>query len=174
MEFDMTNKDHLKILQSRCEAAVVRMGVPYHKEDFFSYICLRFVANPNRSATIDQHLIDYLRSECGSESRSPARFAATYNQLNINLSSSSDDEDRAPRMELETATWDHNKDYSFELAANMLEGADRAMFLLHHEWGLQLKEIGNCFGVSESRICQKLTKIHKLLRRKGLRKAMDV
>lgn len=33
-------------------------------------------------------------------------------------------------------------------------GIERAVLVLLHQWGLTLGEIGHCFGVSESRVCQ--------------------
>ena len=35
-----------------------------------------------------------------------------------------------------------------------LEPTERAVIVLHYKWGLDLKEIGDCFGFSESRACR--------------------
>lgn len=42
-----------------------------------------------------------------------------------------------------------------------LHGSYRAMAALYCIWGFTLKEIGACFGVSESRICQRLSEVRR-------------
>ena len=41
---------------------------------------------------------------------------------------------------------------------------DRAIAVLYSKWGLELKEIGYCFGISESAISQRLTLIKKTIK----------
>jgi RNA polymerase sigma factor (sigma-70 family) len=55
---------------------------------------------------------------------------------------------------------DFNKIISF------LDNSDRAMVVLFYEWGLSLEEIGRCFGVSESRISQKLKEVQERLKKR--------
>lgn len=45
-------------------------------------------------------------------------------------------------------------------------GMGRACVVLYYEWGLLMSEIGHCFGITESRVCQLL---HEVIGKTGLR-----
>jgi len=50
---------------------------------------------------------------------------------------------------------------SVERFTDLFEGRDRVIFLLRYKWGFMNNEIGHCFGITESRICQRLTEMEK-------------
>lgn len=50
-----------------------------------------------------------------------------------------------------------------EIHLKFLKREERVIFILRYYWSLTESEIGYVLGVSESRICQKLKQIHKIL-----------
>ena len=53
----------------------------------------------------------------------------------------------------------------FWKAVGCLEGPSRAIFVLRVIWGFHAIEIGNCFGISEGRVCQELKEIQNRVRK---------
>jgi hypothetical protein len=112
----------------------------------------------HQHATIDQAVIDNLRK------RSGRKGSVGYDQ----------------RLSLENATQSESATHLFFCSSHsghdvetredvsrylrfVSDSIDRGCYVLYHAWGLNAGEIGDIFGFSESRVCQRLERVQSSL-----------
>lgn len=128
----------------------------YHElADDFSQVAAMALYR-GRKATLPQLFTDYLRQEKG-DPRS-VRYEMYRSEYAAWLDyTMHEQETHSPVMS--TVAW--------EDSLSELEPVTRACLVLSYEWGLTLKEIANCFGLSEGRISQVMTKVKQELKCSG-------
>jgi len=137
--------------------SAIRMGFSGDREDISQEVLLRMLEGKNRHSTIDQIVIDALRERAG-------RKGAPSYERRKNLYNSHGQE--PGQLETLIGSYDGtNSDDRIDInrIAGFLNGDDRAILLLSCQWGMNEIEIGNLFGVSESRISQRLARISERL-----------
>lgn len=143
-----------KLLHGKLKTSATRLGFGYEAEEIAQAVRLRMLEGRHQHATCDQAVIDYLRAEYGRKGE-PGY-------------------DLKQALTLKRQSWEeyiiqHPGQFRTELghgsiAFDLLKhirGQDRAMFLLTHYWGFNEIEIGNLFGISPSRVCQRLQRVPK-------------
>ena len=145
----MTNQKsdiQIKKFQNKAKRIAKRDGYEFLADDFSSWATLKFIEG--RKAKISQMLVDFLRLEFGRSSNKKV--------LSRILNQEYDDLRTIDRSKL-------NMDLvEFEQFLNsIIDQKDRAIVILYCIWNLTIKEIGYCFGISESRISQIFKKIGK-------------
>jgi RNA polymerase sigma factor (sigma-70 family) len=146
-----------KILR-RAKTSARKRGFGEHADDLAQEVLLSFVEGRGRHQTIDQAVIDAIRRTFG-DSRSDhhqLRRACDWKGL-------------TPRV-LEIhgkSESDRGCEIGFERIVSLLGGPDRAIIKLRYQWGFREREIGDLFGLTESRISQRLkdiqTRLHWVL-----------
>lgn len=122
-------------------------------EDFAQDAVFKLIQG--RKAKFGQMLIDYLRQEYGDSRRNEdSKPGPRYYE-------------RAQYAEIDPRTMGeappHNDDIDFFSLIKHLTPNERALITLRHKWDMELTEIGECFGISHSRVCQQLKEIYKKL-----------
>lgn len=122
-------------------------------EDFAQEATLLIHENPARR--IDLLFIDYLRETFGDNRHTGKRSTAKKSILNMRGSLDTVNEDDLmvnPQFDLD-----------FNRYQNLLTQTDRTIITLLYKWDFTLGEVGECLGVSESRVSQMLTELKKKL-----------
>lgn len=130
---------------------------PDEAEDIAQSVLLAFIKNPQSKQTVEQAVIDYVRQN-GGRSRGGAlriKLLDRKHCLPEEYLSTHSSTTRSTGHELQ----------SFERYLNNLETSDRCIAVLRFVWELSVEEIGYCFGVSDSRISQRLTSIQAKISR---------
>lgn len=133
-------------------------GYPGHAEDFAQEAIMELARG--RKASLDLLFFDYLRKtfgRCQQDRVTPEMEARrTLESKWVEVSKFKDS--------LFAPTADHDVD--FQSILRLADAEDRPYLVLCHKWDLTLKEIGDVFGVSESRACQLLGEAYKRLGRR--------
>lgn len=164
-------------LYEKAKKIAVIKGRAFEAEDFAGWYAKHILEGRGAHQTMSQAFIEYLRTTYG-DSRTAShrvRQSAEINRVTITATREreegfelgEDELEGVPRIELP------NGRVPFEIneqirAAN-LEAQERCMIWLRHGWNFTEGEIANCFGITESRICQRLSGIHKRLQETLLR-----
>jgi RNA polymerase sigma factor (sigma-70 family) len=137
-------------LHKQAVSMATKKGFGNDAEDFAQEATL--LLHAGRKARLDQLLTDYLRKEYGStrHSNTPTKeylARECYHEIDPNRTRA---EAIPSHME-------------FLSLLKTLPQAERVMVILKYQWGLDQREIAEAFGVTESRISQKLTEAHQRL-----------
>lgn len=146
----MTDEQAKKLLM-RAKASAKRLGFGSIAEDLAQAVLLRFCEGRGQHQTVDQAVIDAIRAEFGSP-RTPGHERRKAVQRPVAGMEAARGIGVEPRDGLD-----------FERLTGMLEERDRAIAKLIYVWGLTEQEIGDLFGISESRISQRHTVIQARL-----------
>lgn len=122
-----------------------RKGYHQHADDFAAEVAIKTIEG--RKASTEQLFVDYLRKEYGD-----ARLASGREKMR----------DRHAMQELAdtVAASTRNSAALEQLCGGFrIYGSSRAILVLYYKWGFHEAEIANCYGVTESRICQRLKEI---------------
>jgi RNA polymerase sigma factor (sigma-70 family) len=117
-------------------------------DDVAQEVIAAYLKNPESKQTINQAVLDHLRKN-GRRTRAGALRVFLPDCLSAaeqDQTSSISDESRSSREHLSI----------FEPYLYDLKETDRCIAILYFVWGLNEEEIGHCFGVSQSRISQRL------------------
>jgi DNA-directed RNA polymerase specialized sigma subunit len=120
----------------------------YGSDDCVQTILTRFVEGKSKHQLIRFAVMDYLSSKYKSNER--------HEFVNYDMMA-----EAIPSQE-------NNKEKLLEIADQIKNDIDRAFFVLYYKWGLNLREVAECFNCHESivsarlkRVREKLIKIHK-------------
>ena len=151
------NEESIKKLTKRIQISSTKFGFGHVSSEIVQTILLRMLEGKHQHSTIDQAVIDYLRSEYGDKR---VGGYAERQSLNNACSYEQDDIDRFMQHDLgrELAA---RRDFSGHLV--WLGSKDRAITGLFYRWGLSEAEIADLFGVTESRVSQWLKRIQSCL-----------
>jgi RNA polymerase sigma factor (sigma-70 family) len=164
----MNSPDFKKIEKRRKQfISKWKKSYPFYEdeaEEFASYCVEIWVArySTNWNRDFGQFAIDYIRqrthfSRVHKTGYSPSDAFDEYAE------GSSYDEDTgtlSPEHSLERS------ERASVLRGGELDGRERCMLILHYEYGFTGNEIADCFGVTESRVCQILTSVQSCLQKK--------
>ena len=143
----------------RCRKLAILRGHKQVAEDFAQYAALRVFQG--RKATVEQLLIDYLRSEYGCtgiRSNSKQLLKCNERKHATPIDNENPIEDFARRNS------NHVRSFrDFEPFFKFISQIDRSILKLFYEWGFDESEIADCFGVTKSRICQRLQRVQSSL-----------
>ena len=158
---DMQNLDESRIkrITASAKRRAAKEGFAQDGEDFAQEALIRIMHG--RKTYLDCLLIDYLRKNYSNPRAKSANLKynekVSYVEINEEICG----------MENHTDTVD------FSIFQDQLDSKARAIMTLRYKWGFTESEIGECFGVSEGRISQKLTEIKtelaKLVRKESLK-----
>jgi DNA-directed RNA polymerase specialized sigma24 family protein len=129
-------------------------GFESDAEDMAQYAL--FKVAQSRKAHVSQLCIDYVRQTYGRTGKTPSKSQAAQAIEKRFYSELSD-----KYKELTYST--DMEALDFEVLKKSLAAKDRAIVTLRFKWGMTDKEIGDCFGLSESRIRQNFSEIKKQL-----------
>lgn len=147
-------------LRRRAKLSAVRKGFTEDSDDLAQEVLLSFLEGRGQHQTVDYAVIDAIRRDRG-DSRN-GRFKPRKRE-------------RRPHCELKehhSIGESHESRGDFERIIGLLKGGRRAIAVLFFEWELTQKEIGNCFGITESRVSQWILEIESVLRGKLSREAL--
>lgn len=155
-------------LRKRAVLSAARMGFTEQSEDFAHDAILEWLEGGGQHQTVDQAVIDAVRRAYG-------RPGLPGHQLRRNL------EQRPKRMDALARLPGHsvNRDsvHDFERLIQPLGSVDRAIVCLNYVWGFKEIEIAAIFGITESRISQRLSsavsRIAQRERKRGQPKALS-
>lgn len=110
-----------------------------------------------RKASVGQIAIDVVRSEFGRSGTdtNAAKRAERVGWLPV------EDAMRIGEPEMEDGL-------QWQSVVASLKDEERAFVVLFYQWGLTLKEIAFCYGVTESRVCQQLGEATNKLRKRRI------
>lgn len=155
---DPSKKKRVLGLRKRVEFLARRFGFSQECEDIAQEACLIFLATENPYQTAFQTFVDALRRIAprtrGGRVRDPLFDVVE-----------SDNETALQRLPSRYGEICGLSGESFEYLLNGAETTDRCVLILYYVWGLSEKEIGHCFGVTESRISQRLGNVQARIRR---------
>jgi RNA polymerase sigma factor (sigma-70 family) len=142
-----------KAIRKTAIGTAILKGHGQDAEDFAQDVAVEILKG--RDTRMNIHLIDWLRKEYGRTSSSGAKTPAYREKRQA-----------SPVTEENggQATQEHNLDFDLLLEEN-LDSKERAYMILLHRWDFTLKEIGDAFGVSESRVAQQVREIHLKLKK---------
>jgi len=130
----------------------IRKGFDRDAEDFAQEVCLAYVRG--RKATISQLFTDYLRQWYGDTRTLGGRIRSRATLFYENEPERCSDGMLGPDGD------------NWQCVVGFLKGSDKCIITLKYKWGLSEAEIGNCFGVTESRICQRIKGIQGRIRKR--------
>lgn len=127
-------------------------GFASDAEDIAQHVLIRLYKK--RKAAVDRICIDYVRSAYGrTDKRAYKNQAAKSNEKRFYSQITDENDSLETSYKMNTDNLDFNEFQAY------LESNDRAIVTLRFKWGMTEKEIADCFGMSEGRICQKLKEI---------------
>jgi len=161
MEYDLTSRKGIDGISKRIRISYRKLsGGLGDAEDCVQEILVRMYGGRHKHSTIDQAVIDYLRSTYGDsrvyshDERNNLNFAVSIETGGTSLERLLRNDaggESLERLNLdECAGWIGNK-------------IDRGCLVLFYKWGLNEAEIGYLFGFSESRVSQRLKRIQKCI-----------
>lgn len=114
-----------------------------------------------RGQTVDQAVVEYLRAHVGGRKGKPGY------EERIALENAIPVEKVSPYLEAPKSKGNGD----FRALIRERRAIERAALILYYEWGMSEAEIGNIFGVSESRVSQRLQRIRQRVREDAEEKA---
>lgn len=121
-------------------------------KDFASWITTKRLEGA--TGTLGQLYVDFLRQEYGRTGKSrPSRSAEKKRQSRV-------------VMEYDSGQHADPKKTDISSYISCFHGIERAILTLCYKWEFNEAEIADCFGVTESRICQRLKGIQSRLRQR--------
>jgi DNA-directed RNA polymerase specialized sigma24 family protein len=144
----------------RAKIAARKKGFYEDADDLAQSLILAMLEGRHKHATIDQAIIDVIRAEHGRPSS--GSFAAK-KALRQGVKHLSDADNLKFRSVDPRKRMDDGLDYTRMVKA-LPKREDKIIFILHHKWGFLNAEIGEMFGVTNTRINQRLAAIHRNLR----------
>lgn len=142
----MSDERARKLLYQAKYVVFKSMGRHQDTDDIAHAVLLHFLEGKGDNQKVQYAVIDKIRQAYGRTDRKatvkPARDA--FNQAS------------SYKMHLvanESITGQEFEGRIDEYVKELM-GHERAVLVLLYQWGLSLGEIGHCFGVSESRVCQ--------------------
>lgn len=155
MKWDFTNEKHLEKIKSRVRLSLTKFtGKTTDAEDAFQEIVEYFLSGKGQKQTIDQAVIDYLRRSSGRKGqpgyaeRIAPQKQLCENHVGRDVGLSMDDRCTVNSLIGMSRHW------------------ERAVMTLYFREGFCATEIGNFFGVTESRVSQWLARIQKRISNK--------
>lgn len=149
--------------RKRAIFSATRRGFTEQSEDLAHDVILSWLEGGGQHQTIDHAVIDAVR-------RTHGRSGTPGHEQRRNL------EQRAERVDALAnrpgPAVDRDSCHDFERLIKPLESIDRAIVCLRFIWGFSEIEIASLFGITESRVCQRLGAVFNRLRhvaRKGER-----
>lgn len=141
-----------------------KAGFINHADDFAQVALLKL--SQGRKTTLDNLLTDYLRETFGrsnvvNKDALETRRAIESRWHDLETNDVPDPTQVKEGQDFHT----HLKD---------LEPKERAMLVLLYKWDMTLKEVGEVFGVTESRTSQVVTAIHAKLRKRLKRSELSI
>lgn len=155
MRWDLRNEKDIEGIQERIKFSCRKMGRPDICEEAAQEVYARLLEGKHKHATIDQAVIDYLRTVSGRKGvpsyASRQAFEHSYSY--------------EPRHDANSIVRSFGINMDDRLDVRRLIGMvrhwERAIMNLYFVEGYGQAEIGNFFGVSESRVSQWLERIQK-------------
>lgn len=148
-------------LHKRARIAAERRGFKSDADDIAQDVLLAFAAKPDSKQTIDQAVIDSIRSSRGRTSGSDddsksrrkrgSRTHLQFEEVEEMVPSPGTGDYRLGSLDA------HMLDALERARLSMPNGGriERAIFMLIHGYGYTQQEVGNLFGFTESRTCQR-------------------
>lgn len=153
---DLTKKEDVEKLQKRIRASYQKLAKGIGNVDECSQdILLGMLEGKHQHQTIDQAVIDYLRTISGRKG-----MGGYTQRQNLNYADSLGPGDAERLLPVDPGR-DLADGVDFERMLRTHTQLDQAIFKLRFGWGLSGTEIGNLFGFSESRACQRIQRIQK-------------
>jgi RNA polymerase sigma factor (sigma-70 family) len=149
----MDVKDIERIRKSAIKNAVA-CGFSLEAEDIAQQVLLDFTESGRTGKTVRQAVIDVIRRTTGR--KGTGQYDARHN---LNKAAVFDAE-RHERLIQPQYTLE------FQDLLKSITGVERAVICLKFQWGFTSREIAECFGVTEERICQRLSAILPKLNKK--------
>lgn len=129
----------------------------FESEDISQSVLEGYIKRPQSKQTIEQSVIDYLRSN-GGRSRGKQR--------RIDLRSCETDCEKYSQELLYENSGSNRRSLSeFERYLIGFEEKHRCFLVLRYLWAFSEQEIGYCFGISESRVSQVLAGVHATIQK---------
>lgn len=129
------------------------MGSYFESGDLLSeWFCMTLEGKAQKQ-TLEQFFIDLMRKRFGDSRQEYGRIK----QKAIFTSRESDET---------LSSLPHDVNTEALALKQYLSKEERSIFVLHYEWGFNETEIANIFGVSSSRICQRLQRVQERIRKK--------
>lgn len=155
MRYDLNKEKDCKALSRRIFAAYQKFSKGLGRgEDCVQEILCRMLEGRHQHSTIDQAVIDYLRSTYGD-----SRVFGDIERQNHNFPDPLEPGDFDRILPMDFRRKSSNRLDFDECAKRIGNQIDRGIFGLFFKWGLNEAEIGNLFGFSPSRVCQRLKRI---------------
>lgn len=133
-------------------------GTNHGDEECVQEILTRMLEGRHQHATIDQAVIDYLRSNHGD-----ARLPSHSERQKLEHAITSGSEELESNIGFVDGRELFNRSDIDDYGRWIGNQIDRATMMLTYKWGLNEIEIGHLFGFSESRVSQRLKRIQKCL-----------
>lgn len=147
----MTQKQ-INMIASKAKRWAKSYGFGQESEDIAQSVLLKYIKN--KEIRVACACIDYVRHEYGRTGKN----ASSLQKQRIN--------EKRNYVEIDADLYgseSHDNmvasNIDFSTFQTKLKSKERAIVTLKYKWDLTEKEIGDCFGVSESRICQILKEI---------------
>lgn len=135
-------------LRKRAVLSAARMGFTEQSEDFAHDAILEWLEGGGQHQTVDQAVIDAVRRAYG-------RPGLPGHELRRNLEQRTKSMDALADLPSHSVSRDSVHD--FERLIQPLGSVDRAIVCLNYVWGFKEIEIAALFGITESRISQRLS-----------------
>jgi DNA-directed RNA polymerase specialized sigma24 family protein len=134
-------------ISRRAEWLAKTMGIPELAQDIAQEVVLGFVENPEKRQSVRNAVIDAIRANFGNSNSLPGQLK----------------QKERYGIQVEQGAEDPVKN-DFDLLGKT-NPQDRAMYILKYKWGLSGVEIGQVFGVSGSRVSQRITNMQNKIKK---------
>lgn len=151
---DLTD-DEIRTWIERLKSYARGRGYPQLADDFSQEAIAKYLQG--RKATFEQLLTDFLRAEYGDTRphNCNARSRATHGMQSL-------DTHDFGNLPVAIGSFGRDADGIREYLGG-LEPDQRCIIILRYVWSFREAEIADCFGVTESRICQRLKRIQSCI-----------
>lgn len=146
----MNDQEIIKF-QKRARFVANKKGYPQLADDFAQEIIINWLEGHGQHQTVDQYFIDYLRQQYGRTGR-PGGDARS------RLDRTAEDITKIRNLAVEPE--EQRSDRRFN---HLFRGIQHTIYTLRFLEEMNLKEIGEILGVTESRISQRVSEIEKVI-----------